>query len=71
MLGNVEVDDVAYLMKCSGCDGRSTLVLELLSPSAADRQSLTIRRVERIYYVRRIVRHDEPGVLPVDTALAS
>lgn len=62
VLGNIECDDVAHMMKCAGCNKRQTLELRIESPSAADRQKMTLRRVERIYYIRRVVWRDEgPG----------
>lgn len=59
LLGNIEVDDVAYSMKCSGCGKDRTLELELLSISAEDRQKTTVRRLVAIRYLRRPVWRDE------------
>lgn len=62
MFGNIEVDDVAYTMKCSGCGKDRTLDLELLSVSAEERQKTTVRRLVAIRYLRRPVWRDEaPG----------
>lgn len=61
VFGDIEVDDVVLQMRCSGCHNRHTLAIELISPSAADRQSMTIRRVDRIYYVRRVTWRDDAG----------
>ena len=59
VLGNIEVDDVAYAMKCSGCGKDRTLDLELLSISAEERQKMTVRRLVRVQYLRRPVWRDE------------
>lgn len=59
VLGNVEVDDVVYSMSCSGCRKQRTLNLELISPSAEDRQKMTVRRLVRVQYLRRPVWRDE------------
>lgn len=58
-LGNVECDEVVHMMRCSNCRGLSTLDLHLLNPSAEERQKMTVRRVERVYYSRRVVWRDE------------
>ena len=59
VLGNIEVDDVVYAMKCSGCGKDRTLDLELLSISAEERQKMTVRRLVRVQYLRRPVWRDE------------
>lgn len=61
VFGDIEVDDVVLQMRCSGCDNRHTLVIDLVSPSAADRQVMTIRRLDQIYYVRRVTWRDDEG----------
>ncbi|TIN95690.1 MAG: hypothetical protein E5Y06_10565 [Mesorhizobium sp.] len=62
VFGDIECDDVPYQMRCSQCRGHRTLEMELEDPPAEKRQGLIIRRVERIYYVRRVVWRDEgPG----------
>lgn len=59
VLGDIEVDDVADQMKCSGCRQKHTLKVSTLLPSASERQGMTIRRLEKIYYVRRAIWRDE------------
>lgn len=61
LLGDIEVDDVADQMKCSGCKQKHTLKVELILPSATERQGKMIRRLEKVYYVRRAIWRDEPA----------
>lgn len=59
LLGDIEVDDVADQMTCSGCKRKHTLKAEQLLPSAPERQGMTVRRLEKVYYVRRAIWRDE------------
>lgn len=57
LYGDIECDDVMYLMKCR-C-GRS-LDVGTAYPSAQEKQTMTIRRLKRVYYERRTVWQDVP-----------
>lgn len=62
VFGDIECDDVPYQMRCSNCRGDRTLDFSLENPSAEEMQRITVRRVERIYYFRRVIWKDEgPG----------
>ena len=61
LVGDIECDDVTYKMRCTKCGGKETLELDLEDPPAAKRQTMTIRRIERIYYIRRVVWRDVKG----------
>ncbi|MBO6539869.1 MAG: hypothetical protein JJ969_10755 [Rhizobiaceae bacterium] len=61
VFGDIEVDDVIYQMRCSECRKTHTLDVEMVSPSAAERQRITLRRVDKIDYVRRVTWRDEGG----------
>jgi hypothetical protein len=61
LFGPIEVDDVPYQMRCAKCGKRHTLEIETLSPSAADRQTMIIRRIDKIAYVRRVTWRDVRG----------
>lgn len=58
VFGNIEVDDVPYQMRCSGCGRGATLEIEMLLPSAADRQNMTIRKLDKVSYLRRVTWRD-------------
>jgi hypothetical protein len=59
VLGPVEVDDLKYMMKCSGCGSRVEVASESLA--AEKRQQVTMRRLVNVYYVRRARWRDEPS----------
>lgn len=61
LFGNIEVDDVIYFQKwrCIKCGRDDTLNIEVCTLSAEDRQKLTIRRIERIEYMRKVTWKDE------------
>lgn len=61
VLGNIEVDDVVYQMRCAHCRKTHTLDIQIVSPSAEDRQRMTIRRIDKIDYVRRVTWRDVRG----------
>lgn len=61
VFGSIEVHDVPYQMRCAKCRNTHTLDIETLPPSAAERQTLVIRRVEKIYYVRKVIWRDVGG----------
>ncbi len=63
LFGNIEVDDVLYQQhwRCVNCRKSETLSIDLVSSSAADRQKMMIRRIDRIDYVRRVIWRDETG----------
>ena len=62
--GNVECDDVVHVagLKCSGCDGKGSLQLNLGGPPGDMADVAIQRRIERIFYIRRIVWKDKRGV---------
>ncbi|WP_128628636.1 hypothetical protein [Borborobacter arsenicus] len=53
-----QVDDVVYQMRCSKCDQRGTLKIDTMIPTAAEKQGIILRRIDRIYYVRRVTWKD-------------
>ena len=61
VFGPIEVDDVPLQMRCTRCRNKHTLQIETISPSAADRQTMTVRRVDRIDYVRKVTWRDVRG----------
>lgn len=61
VFGDIEVDDVVYQMRCERCRKKRSLAIETVSPSAADRQAMTIRRIDKIDYVRRVTWRDVRG----------
>lgn len=56
--GNVEVDDLMFLMKCSRCGSNVDVSAELMS--AEKRQTVTLRRLVDIKYKRLCIWRDEP-----------
>lgn len=59
VLGNIEVDDVAHAMRCQKCGEKRTLRIDTILPGATERQGMIIRKLEKIYYVRRATWRDE------------
>ena len=61
MFGNIECDDVinSRRLRCTRCGDKYSLDLRMEKPSAAELQSLTIRRLDRIDYVPRVKWRDE------------
>jgi hypothetical protein len=60
LFGNIEVDDVVRgKVRCSRCGNRHTLEIRTAHPSAAEMQTIVIRRIDRIEYVRRVTWRDE------------
>ena len=57
--GNIECDDVVYQQRwrCTGCNGAGILHLTLQEPPAAG--GVTVRRLDRVNYVRKLVWRDE------------
>jgi hypothetical protein len=56
--GNIECDDLAYAIECSKCGNQVDVSAD--SPSAEQRQKMTIRRLVTVYYVRHAKWRDEP-----------
>ncbi|KQZ81855.1 hypothetical protein ASD64_08835 [Mesorhizobium sp. Root157] len=61
VLGDIEVDDVTDAMRCQKCGQKHTLITEAVFPGAAERQGMTIRKLEKVYYVKRVIWRDEPA----------
>jgi len=63
LLGDIDCDDVTdrHLWRCEGCNKTRTVVLELVYPSATEKQSMTVRRLARIKVTRVPVWRDEEG----------
>jgi hypothetical protein len=61
VFGNVECDDMLYMRdwRCTSCKERNTLDMQIGDPSAAVRQQINIRKIDRIEYVRKINWTDE------------
>jgi hypothetical protein len=61
VFGDIECDDVirSRRLRCTGCGDKYSLDLRTENPSAAELQSLTIRRLDRIDYVPRVKWRDE------------
>lgn len=58
--GNVECDDLRFMLKCSKCNGSVEVKSE--SMSAAERQRGILRRLVEVYYIRQARWRDErPG----------
>ena len=62
--GDVECDDVVHVAGCVhvGCDGKGSLELKLGGPPGDMADVAIQRRIERIFYIRRIVWKDKRGV---------
>jgi hypothetical protein len=56
--GDVQVDDVKF--RCETCGDRDIRPSEY-HPPIAELQTMTIRRLEKIYFQRRVVWRDEPA----------
>jgi hypothetical protein len=63
LFGNIEVDDVIYRQRwhCTNCKNSGTLEINVDDPPAEKRQSITIRRLERIEIIRKPIWRDERG----------
>jgi hypothetical protein len=61
VFGNVEVDEMAYQRdwRCSNCGKISTIELKLCDPNPDQLRNITIRKIDRIEYVRKITWKDE------------
>jgi hypothetical protein len=61
LFGDIECDDVVYQpgWRCEKCGQGSVLEMEVVKPSAEDRQRMTVRRIESIVYVRKVTWRDE------------
>ena len=58
--GNIECDDVVYQdarWRCTGCNGKHTLQVKIGDPPADE--TVVVRRLERVEYVRRPIWRDE------------
>lgn len=55
--GNIEVDDLFYMLKCSRCGSNVDVESEKLP--AEKRQKVTMRRLVEVYYVRKARWRDE------------
>lgn len=62
--GHVECDDVIRVsgLKCRNCDGKGSLDLTMGGPPSDIADKAWLRRIERIYYIRKIRWKDEQGV---------
>lgn len=58
--GNIEVDDVIYQnrWRCTNCDQTDTLEINLGDPPAAKMQTMIVKRIERITYLRKVIWKD-------------
>jgi hypothetical protein len=63
LFGNIECDDVTdkQVWRCSNCRKTRTVVMTLAYLSAAQKQGMTLRRLDRIEYVRKVFWRDENG----------
>ncbi|WP_442580688.1 hypothetical protein ACSBOB_01420 [Mesorhizobium sp. ASY16-5R] len=61
IFSDIEVDDVIYQMVCERGGRDHHLKLTSESLSAEKRQGLTIRRLDKIVYDRRVIWRDERG----------
>lgn len=61
LLGDIECDDVTdhHTWRCTSCGKSGTVEMKTGVLSAADRQSVVIRRLVRIDYIKRPVWKDE------------
>jgi hypothetical protein len=57
LFGDVECDDLRFMLKCSQCGGRVDVKTENLS--AEEKQKGVMRRLVKVYYVRRAMWRDE------------
>lgn len=58
LCGNVQVDDLK--LRCEKC-GDSNIMLSEHHPPIAELQTMTIRRLDRVCFQRRVVWRDEPA----------
>jgi hypothetical protein len=61
LLGDIECDHVTdhHRWRCSNCKKTQTMTIDVVTPSAADRQRVIFRRLVRIDYIARPVWQDE------------
>jgi hypothetical protein len=61
IFGNIECDHVTdnHVWRCMNCRKTHTIDITLAYPSALERQTMKVRRLDRIEYVRRIFWRDE------------
>lgn len=59
--GNVECDDVTYLntWRCLRCKQKDTIEFDLPRLTPQDRQKVRLRRLDGIFYVRKVTWRDE------------
>lgn len=62
LFGDIELVDVVHdaRWRCSTCRSHETLEIKAEIPSASELQNCTVRRIDRIDYVRRVVWKDGP-----------
>lgn len=58
--GNIECDDVPYARnwRCMKCDQVGMIDMDVHNPSAEALQSIRLRRIDRVEYVRRVIWKD-------------
>jgi hypothetical protein len=61
IFGDIQVDDLATRMYCEKCGSPGYAQIDCLSPSIAELQTMTIRRLVRIKWERRLIWEDEKG----------
>ncbi len=61
VFGDIEVDDVARKMRCEKCGEKWSMRISMELPMAAQRATMTIRRLDRIYHVKRVTWRDLVG----------
>jgi hypothetical protein len=59
IFGNVDVDGIAGRMRCDRCKKRDFLHAKLVLPTAAERQTIRVRRLAEIRVVRKVIWRDE------------
>jgi hypothetical protein len=60
LMGDLPTHMVDRQMKCERCSTRDHLRVDIQRLSAADRQTIKLRRIDSIRWVRRIIWRDEP-----------
>lgn len=61
VFGNIEVDELAEKMCCGRCRERWWMRVNQELPTAAQRMTMTIRRLDKVYHVKRVTWRDVVG----------
>jgi hypothetical protein len=59
LIGDVGIDRVQHRMRCEKCGRSDYLVARLILPTELERQSIKLRRLDKVWWVKKVSWRDE------------